>query len=357
MANVSANSSPCHPISEVYPDAVDGLRIRLLFGILYCIVWLPGITGNILVLYVALLKKVSFTVRTVFITSLATSDLIIGLTSLPFTGITIFTRVWPFTVYMCHFISFTQTASTFVSSFTLTAIALDRYFLIVKPYKQILTYYRARLCVLFVWVLGYCLSLPLGIFAKIKSYEQDDPPVCDLFCEEDWPSPVARRTYSISVSIIQFSLPLCLSCFCYTSISTTLGRQIEHRKKQTILPEAERRLINRRRRTNRMMTVMVLLFALAWSPMLFVNLLRDFNVAASFINGENFNLVFAVCHIASMTSIIWNPLIYSWFNEPFRTAIMNFTEPAVMRLRFNKLCCMFRRKPTVYKSADMKSVR
>ena len=34
---------------------------------------------------------------------------------------------WPFGGFMCSFVPFTQSVSVFVSSFTMTAIAVDRY--------------------------------------------------------------------------------------------------------------------------------------------------------------------------------------------------------------------------------------
>lgn len=324
--NSSSLVIECVPIETAYPEIVDYVIVRLLFGFLYSIIWLLCIVGNTTILYVAMNKKVSFTVRTIFITSLAGSDLIIGIMSLPITAVSAFTRVWPFAEVLCWSVGFFQASSIFISSFTLTAIAVDRYHLILNPASNYITYERARVIVVFIWFIGYCFASPLVIFVNLE--EEDN--FCGMFCAEKWPSTLSRRFYGLNVLLLQVGLPVLISSFCYASISRRLARQISFRKHSTILPEAERRLINRRRRTNLMMSLMVVFFVLAWLPLNVINLLRDFEL----VNFEEFfNFVFVLCHLTSMTSLVWNPIIYSFFNRPFRTAFKTWLIPLTMWYR------------------------
>lgn len=66
----------------------------------------------------------------------------------------------------------------------------------------------------------------------------------------------------------------------------------------------------------RMMVCMVLSFVLAWLPLNLINLSRDFYGVSSL-----FSILFALCHVIAMTSAVWNPVIYSWFNPQLRTTI------------------------------------
>uniref|UniRef100_A0A915IUX1 G-protein coupled receptors family 1 profile domain-containing protein n=1 Tax=Romanomermis culicivorax TaxID=13658 RepID=A0A915IUX1_ROMCU len=145
---------------------------------------------------------------------------------------------------------------------------------------------------------------------------------------KNWPPSyfLSRRSYGLSVLLLQFGLPVAISCFCYLRISHRLARHIKLRQSQTILPEAERRLVARRRRTNKMMSSMVALFVVAWLPLNAANLVRDFEL--DFITqGNTYNVIFASCHLASMTSLVWNPVIYGFYSETFRAAVKSIFEP------------------------------
>uniref|UniRef100_A0A915PIA5 G-protein coupled receptors family 1 profile domain-containing protein n=1 Tax=Setaria digitata TaxID=48799 RepID=A0A915PIA5_9BILA len=261
--------------------------------------------------------QVSLSVRTIFIGSLAISDVVVSLTSLPVTAVTIFTRDWVFPPVFCKFIGVFQGGSIFVSSFTFTAVAVDRLLLILFPHRKILTFERTFFIVVSIWTIGYAMSLPVGIFSVTVTYF----PYCGTFCEESWPDSTTdgesrmERIYGISVLTLQFGMPVIICSLCYWKISRVISRQIEKRKEQQfLLKESERRLQDRRTRSNRMMVCMVLSFVLAWLPLNLINLSRDFYGVSSL-----FSIMFALCHVIAMTSAVWNPVIYTWFNPQLRS--------------------------------------
>uniref|UniRef100_A0A7I4YP57 7TM GPCR domain containing protein n=1 Tax=Haemonchus contortus TaxID=6289 RepID=A0A7I4YP57_HAECO len=303
-------------------ETIDLTAVRLVFCVLYCIVWVAAIVGNTLVLYVVSFNQVSLSVRSVFIGCLAVSDMLMSLTSLPWTAVSIFTREWIFPAPICKLIGVFQGGSIFVSSFTLTVIALDRCLLILKPNKEIIGYNRAVAIVVAIWVTGYALALPVGIFSRAISYGE----ICGVFCEEIWPDAMetghsaGRRLYGLSVLLSQFGVPALISSVCYWLISRVMSSQLERRRGHTLLKESEEKLVNRKARANRMMITMVLGFIFAWMPLNAINLYRDFG---SFSNTTWFSTVFALCHVSAMTSAALNPVIYSWFNPQFRGAIQS----------------------------------
>ncbi|KAL6738365.1 hypothetical protein Aduo_011920 [Ancylostoma duodenale] len=315
--------SNCTSIQDTVFEAIDLTAVRALFAVLYSLVWVAAIVGNTLVLYVVSFNQVSLSVRSVFIGCLAVSDLLMSLTSLPWTAVTLFTREWIFPKPICKLIGVFQGGSIFVSSFTLTVIALDRCLLIIRPNKEFIGYNRAVAIVVAIWVLGYSLALPTGIFSKAVSFEK----ICGVFCEEIWPdtsesglSSPSRRLYGLSVLLSQFGIPALISSVCYWLISRVMSSQLERRRGHTLLKESEEKLVNRKTRANRMMIAMVLGFIFAWMPLNAINLYRDLG---SSVNSPWFSTVFALCHVLAMTSAALNPVIYSWFNPQFRSAIQS----------------------------------
>lgn len=129
----------CLPLGEWYePSALNERPVQIGFGTIYALIWIFGVGGNALVLAViaygaarearaATRKQNSaFPVRSVFVASLASADLLVALTSLPVTAVTAFTREWIFPSFLCYCIAFFQAFSIFQSSFTLTNLAIDR---------------------------------------------------------------------------------------------------------------------------------------------------------------------------------------------------------------------------------------
>ncbi|CAB3409852.1 unnamed protein product [Caenorhabditis bovis] len=310
----------CSTVQQYQPEYNDLNEIRAVFSVLYLLVWVAAIVGNTLVLYVLTFNQVSLSVRTVFVGCLAASDLLMCLFSLPITAISIFSRVWIFPEIFCKLIGVFQGGSIFVSSFTLTVIALDRCILIVRPNKDVVSYSRASFVVAAIWLFGYTMALPVGIYSEVMNYDG----ICGTFCEEVWPDykedgkSNTRRAYGLSVLVLQFGIPAIISSICYWMISRVMSSQLERRRGHKLRPESEEKLVSRKTRANRMMIVMVVGFVLAWMPFNAINLYRD-------LYGGSitpwYSTVFSLCHVCAMCSAVLNPIIYSWFNLQFRTSI------------------------------------
>ncbi|TMS38476.1 hypothetical protein L596_005195 [Steinernema carpocapsae] len=319
------HSTECHPIQNLIPEKVDLLTSQIVFSIFYLLVWLLAVSGNVCVLYVLSFKQVSLNVRTVFIANLSVSDIVMSLTSLPVTAVSIFTRDWVFPKVFCKLIGVFQGGSIFVSSFTLTAIAVDRYFLASKPNIEVISFSRAVSIVAVIWSVGYGLASPVAIFSRAESY----PPFCGYFCEESWPDisngvSKMRRFYGLTVLVLQFGVPVLISSLCYFAVSRVISRQIEKRRRQHMLPDNEQKLVSRKNRSLRMMVSMVLGLVLAWLPLNLINLWRDFDSTEE--PSKWFSLLFAGGHVIAMTSAALNPVIYSWFNPQFKEILQNIFE-------------------------------
>lgn len=162
-----------------------------------------------------------------FICSLAVSDIVMSLTSLPITAVSIFTRDWVFPTPFCRLMGVFQGGSVFVSSFTLTAIAVDRYVLIKHTStSKRLTFRVAVAIVVLIWLVGYAFALPVGVYSSTQEYH----PFCGLFCDEVWPDADVvtgesrmRKLYGLLVLLFQFGLPATISTVCYLAIGRIIA--------------------------------------------------------------------------------------------------------------------------------------
>ena len=91
-------------------------------------------------------------------------------------------------------------------------------------------------------------------------------------------------------------------------------------------------MVERRNRANRMMATMVIMFAVTWAPLNIVNNIRDFNLYQYLLPQAAYSAVFAFCHCVAMTSVIVNPIAYSFYNDTFRNAILQLLPEFCVKL-------------------------
>jgi hypothetical protein len=93
---------------------------------LYLILILFGIVSNAVIISVIATSKKLKTSNNILLINLFVSDLLLCIFCMPFTLIAIIRRGWTFGSFMCKFVPFIQAVTTFVSSATISSIALDR---------------------------------------------------------------------------------------------------------------------------------------------------------------------------------------------------------------------------------------
>lgn len=99
------------------------------FLVLYSVLICFGAAGNGLVVWAVARKRSMRTARNMFIVNLAVSDLLLCVVTMPLTLMEILTKYWPLgrQEIICKMLGTLQATSIFVSTISITAIALDRY--------------------------------------------------------------------------------------------------------------------------------------------------------------------------------------------------------------------------------------
>jgi len=76
----------------------------------------------------------------------------------------------------------------------------------------------------------------------------------------------------------------------------------------------------RKRRTNVLLSMIAVVFALSWLPLNFFNILTEFRT--HYFKHLNINLIYVICHMMVLSSACLNPVLYGWLNENFRNEFM-----------------------------------
>jgi len=138
-----------------------------------------GSFGNFLVVTAAARQPLLRTPRNAFIINLAVSDFLLCLVTMPLTLVEIVNDHWPLgdSVVSCKVSGGLQAVSVFVSTISITAIALDRYQLIVYPTRDVVKRIGAAAGLIFIWIMGFLLALPIFLFRTLKHLVLDSPKI------------------------------------------------------------------------------------------------------------------------------------------------------------------------------------
>ncbi|KAK5983017.1 hypothetical protein GCK32_018024, partial [Trichostrongylus colubriformis] len=119
-------------------------------------------------------------------------------------------------------------ASVFVSTFSLSAIALDRYNLVVRPHRHPLRSRGASVVALLLWIISALVCMPYGWYMDVVRING----LCGEFCTEIWPLPEVRKGYALMVLVMQFILPFATMAVCYYTIFARLRERTESKLKK-----------------------------------------------------------------------------------------------------------------------------
>ncbi|XP_050069996.1 neuropeptide F receptor [Anopheles maculipalpis] len=286
-----------------------------------------GATGNSLVVLAVARKPQMRTARNMFIVNLAVSDLLLCLVTMPLTLVEILTKYWPMgrLPFLCKSIGTLQATSIFVSTISITAIALDRYQVIVYPTRDSLQLMGAIAILTGIWIISIVLASPMFITRQLIHYDVNLPSLgieYVSYCIEDWPIAYGRVYYSAFTLCVQYVLPILIVSVAYLRIYLKLKHRLvvgtassTSGKSGEAKPVRERERGRRMQRTNYLLISIALIFGVSWLPLNLFNLFADLYVHSI---TQDIMVAYAICHMAGMSSACSNPLLYGWLNDNFR---------------------------------------
>uniref|UniRef100_A0A8C7DBG6 Gastrin/cholecystokinin type B receptor n=1 Tax=Oncorhynchus kisutch TaxID=8019 RepID=A0A8C7DBG6_ONCKI len=324
-------------LGALCPCKMDSVRI-----LLYSLIFLLSVFGNLLIIVVLTVNKRMRTVTNSFLLSLAVSDLMMAVFCMPFTLIPNMLEDFIFGAAMCKTVTYFMGLSVSISTFSLVAIAIERYSAICNPLKSRVwqTRSHAYRVIAAIWVLSLVMMVPYPVFSHLKSFPKPDRTTGHM-CRLEWPSGGVEQTWYMLLLLILFFIPGVVMIVAYGLISRELYRGMKFELDQTRensyddgcyiqIPKkvsaehprsntSEAKLLAKKR-VIRMLIITAILFFLCWMPLYTANTWKAFHISSAhrLLSGAPISFI----HLLSYTSVCVNPVIYCFMNTRFRKALL-----------------------------------
>ncbi|UJR10284.1 hypothetical protein I4U23_014491 [Adineta vaga] len=205
---------------------------RVIALILFCLVYIVGLIGNGLLIFIVFRQKNLRTVPNLLVVSLALGDFLFVLFCVPFGAVAYSLEYYPFSTFYCRFENFIINLSLGVSVFSLLALSADRYKIIARPLASHANdpSNQLKIIVLFIWLIAIILAIPETIYSGIiteRIFQADNSTIELVYCwSPNTHSLLVNHTFMIIRQILRliiyYLMPfICISVF-YSLIAKTL---------------------------------------------------------------------------------------------------------------------------------------
>lgn len=307
-------------VYDTYPAGI------LLFGAIGCAALAAlGIAGNLISILALVRCKKLRNATTAFVVSLCAADLVYCSLTVPLTGLTFLERDWKHGVVLCKMTGFLRICNLMISVFSVVAIALNRYFLVVHPrmYRSVYNPRCMAVHIAFLWIFPamFVLMPLLDIWGTVGFI----PEIGN--CNVDGP------TRKISL-VLMITLPTVLIVYCYARIYVHFKMAAEKVKENAPSRGAERRtgrfgmakyLNFQDRKELKLLRVSMVIFGF------YMCTVFPLFVAKAFKVERKVPALDVVIILFFFSSSVFNPVIYVVMSKEYRQAYRD--------LFATKLCC------------------
>ncbi|RXM96037.1 Leukotriene B4 receptor 1, partial [Acipenser ruthenus] len=250
--NFSSSPSPSLPPR---PPPSSSLGFSQILGtVILTLAFVLGFPGNLFVVWTVLCRVARRSVTCLLVLNLAAADALVLLSAPFFMRYVIGGRGWEFGSAFCKLIHYLCSVNMYASIFLIATMSLDRFLAVSRPFlSQRLRTKRSLLkFLLAIWSLAFLFAIPMPFYRRV--FRKGGLFYCIPFHSD----PNHMIFQYLMETLFGFLIPFAIIIFCYSQV----GCRLQGAK------------FNKRRRSGRLILLIVVAFAVFWMPYHIVNLIQ-----------------------------------------------------------------------------------
>ncbi|KAG6802465.1 pyrokinin-like receptor 2 [Apis mellifera caucasica] len=311
----------------------DPLYIVLPITVIYAVIFVTGLVGNVSTCVVIARNKSMHTATNYYLFSLAVSDLLLLISGLPPEIYYIWSHFpYVFGEAFCIIQSFAAETSANATVLTITAFTVERYIAICHPFisHTMSKLSRAVKFIIVIWLLALCLAVPQAIQFGVVYENKNGSVILDTArCSMKWT--LIEHAFEISTMLF-FVLPMTIIIVLYILIAIKLRRSRmltatvnrNHLSGGTNHWDSGRRKSAAQRNVIRMLVAVVVAFFICWAPFHAQRLLAVYAQNSKDKPEDVLIIIYTI--LTYMSGVFYylsttvNPLLYNIMSNKFREA-------------------------------------
>uniref|UniRef100_A0A3Q2P572 Neuromedin U receptor 1 n=1 Tax=Fundulus heteroclitus TaxID=8078 RepID=A0A3Q2P572_FUNHE len=292
--------------------------------LVYLLIFLIGVVGNVLTCTVIARNKVMWTPTNYYLFSLAVSDLLVLLLGMPLELYELWQN-YPFLLGKggCYFKTFLFEMVCLASILNVTALSIERYIAVVHPLraKYVVTRTHAKRVILTVWGISVLCAVPNTSLHGIITLQIHSAAICTLV--------KPRWIYNLTIQLttfVFFLLPMVTISVLYMLIGLQLKREKMRQSLEAKSGFGNDSFCNirtqqqkaRRRQVTKMLFVLVVVFGICWAPFHTDRLMWSFISDWTDSHHKIFEYVHIISGVFFYLSSAVNPILYNLMSTRFR---------------------------------------
>ncbi|XP_008548422.1 pyrokinin-1 receptor [Microplitis demolitor] len=314
----------------------DPLYIVIPITIIYLIIFIAGIIGNVSTCIVIARIKSMHTATNYYLFSLAVSDLLLLISGLPAEVYLVWSKYpYIFGEGFCVVRGLAAECSTNASVLTIAAFTVERYIAICHPFLSHTMSKLSRVVklILVIWLVAMSFAIPQALQFGVIEYPNISPDV--VICTRK--SPFIKHSFEIA-TLLFFIIPMTLITVLYSMIGLKL-RKSNMMKKRNIrnqgtrsLQESKKKKWDTRntgkssRRVLKMLVAVVVAFFICWAPFHVQRLIAIYGTDTDQVTSKNKWMTFLYNVFTYLSGVLYyvsttiNPILYNIMSNKFREA-------------------------------------